>query len=276
VPVVTVTDSAARLPRNLLQSLGIRVVPLHILLDGHDLRDGVDELPADVYQREAGTAGAAPAELAAAYEAALTDSVGAGVVAVHLSAELSSTMGSAKHAARAFDGRVAVVDSRSAAMGSGFVALAAARAASEGAELEHVVAQASSAVDRVHAFIVVQRLDNLRRSGRIGTAASWLGTALAIKPLLRIDAGRLVLGQRVRTTSRAIAAMVEQVLEVVGEQRAEFAVQHVDNAGAAAEVAATLESALPACGPAIVTDLGPVLGVHLGPGAVGVVVCVAR
>ena len=161
-------------------------------------------------------------------------------------------------------------------MGSGFVALAAARAASEGADLEHVVAQASSAVDRVHAFIVVQRLDNLRRSGRIGTAASWLGTALAIKPLLRIDAGSLVLGQRVRTASRAIAAMVEQVLEVVGEQRAELAVQHVDNAGAAAEVAATLESALPACGPAIVTDLGPVLGVHLGPGAVGVVVCVAR
>lgn len=61
MPVVTVTDSAARLPRNLLQSLGIRVVPLHILLDGHDLRDGVDELPADLYQREAGTAGAAPA-----------------------------------------------------------------------------------------------------------------------------------------------------------------------------------------------------------------------
>lgn len=127
MPVVTVTDSAARLPRNLLQSLGIRVVPLHVLLDGRDLRDGVDELPADLYQREAGTAGAAPAELAAAYEVALADSAGDGVVAVHLSAELSSTFGSAEHAARAFGGRVVVVDSRSAAMGSGFVALAAAR-----------------------------------------------------------------------------------------------------------------------------------------------------
>ncbi|HOB50542.1 MAG TPA: DegV family protein [Mycobacterium sp.] len=275
MPVVTVTDSAARLPRNLLQSLGIRVVPLHVLLDGRDLRDGVDELPADLYQRVAGTAGAAPAELAAAYEVALADSAGDGVVAVHLSAELSSTFGSAEHAARAFGGRVVVVDSRSAAMGSGFVALAAARAATHGADLDDVVAQALSTVERVHAFIVVQRLDNLRRSGRIGAAASWLGTALAIKPLLRLEAGRLVLGQRVRTTSRATAAMVEQVLEVVGERRAEVAVQHVDNPAAAAEVAATLESALPACGPAIVTDLGPVLGVHLGPGAVGVVVCVA-
>ena len=69
--------------------------------------------------------------------------------------------------------------------------------------------------------------------------------------------------------------MVEQVLEVVGERRAELAVQHVDDPGAAAEVAATLASALPSCGPAVVTDLGPVLGVHLGPGALGVVVALA-
>jgi fatty acid-binding protein DegV len=98
-----------------------------------------------------------------------------------------------------------------------------------------------------------------------------LGTALALKPLLRIDSGKLVLAQRIRTTSKAIVAMVEQVLEVVGERRAALAVHHVDNPAAAAEVAATLAGALPGCGPAIVTDLGPVLGVHLGPGAVGVV-----
>jgi DegV family protein with EDD domain len=119
---------------------------------------------------------------------------------------------------------------------------------------------------------VVQRLENLRRSGRIGTAASWLGTALALKPLLRLDDGKLVLAQRVRTTSKATAAMVEQVLDAVGEGRAALAVHHVDNPIGAAEVAATLASALPACGPAIVTDLGPVLGVHLGSGAVAVVV----
>jgi len=276
MPVAVVTDSASRLPGHLVRDLGIRVVPLHILSNGVDLRDGVDELPADLYQSQAGTAGAAPAELAADYRAALTGSAGAGVVAVHLSAELSSTLGSAQYAAREFAGLVRVIDSRSAAMGSGFVALAAARSAQTGADLEQVAAQARSAVERVHAFIVVQRLENLRRSGRIGTAASWLGTALAMKPLLRIDAGRLVLGQRVRTTSRATAAMVEQVLDVVGERRAEIAVQHVDNPGAAAEVAATLHSALPACGPVIVTDLGPVLGVHLGAGAVGVVVCLAE
>lgn len=272
MPVVVVTDSSARLTAVQISRSGIRVVPLHILIDGRDLRDGVDPTPADLYQRTASTAGASPAELARAYRAALADSAGAGVVAVHLSGELSSTVGSAEHAAREFGDSVRVVDSRSAGMGTGFVALAAAAAAHRGAALDEVAAQARSAVSRVHAFIVVQRLDNLRRSGRIGTAASWLGTALALKPLLRLDGGKLLLAQRVRTTSKAVTAMVEQVLAAVGERHAAIAVHHVDNPEGAADVAATLASALPACGTPIVTDLGPVLGVHLGPGAVGVVV----
>ena len=271
--VVVVTDSSARLPADLLAQWDIRVVPLHVLVDGTDLRDGVDEVPSDLYQRpQVSTAGAGPAELAHAYRAALADSHGDGVVAVHLSTALSSTLGAAQHAAAEFGGAVAVVDSRSAGMGTGFVALAAARAAGAGAGLDDVVAQAESAASRVSAFIVVQRLDNLRRSGRIGAAASWLGTALSVKPLLRIADGKLVLAQRVRTSSKATAAMVEQVLDTVGERRAALAVQHVDNPAGAAQVAATLASALPGCGPAVVTDLGPVLGIHLGPGAVGVVV----
>jgi len=274
VPVIVVTDSSARLPDDMIAEWGIRVVPLHILVDGNDLRDGVEETPADLYQRQVTTAGASPTELAAVYREALSDSDDDGVVAVHISNELSSTLGAAQHAAREFDGAVRVVDSKSAGMGTGFVALAAARAARAGGDLSTVVAQAESTVPRVHAFLVVQRLENLRRSGRIGAAASWLGTALALKPLLRIDDGKLVLAQRVRTTSKATVAMVEHVLAVVGEQRAALAVHHVDNPAGAAEVAATLAGALPGCGPAVVTDLGPVLGVHLGPGAVGVVLAI--
>jgi len=275
--VVVVTDSSARLPVPEAQKWGIRLVPLHILVDGHDLRDGVDHIPDDLYTRgHVTTAGATPAELGAVYRQALLDSGGDGVVAVHISGALSSTFGAAEHAAGEFAGLVRVVDSKSAAMGTGFVALAAARSADGGADLNDVVVQAELAVRRVRAYIVVHRLDNLRRSGRIGTAASWLGTALSLKPLLRIDEqGRLVLAQRVRTASRATAAMVEQVLEAVGEGRAALAVHHVDNPGGAAEVAATLESALPGCGAAVVTDLGPVLGVHLGPGAFGAVVALA-
>jgi len=269
--VIVVTDSSARLPDDAIAEWGIRVVPLHVLLDGTDLRDGVDKMPADLYQRNVSTAGASPSELSAVYRDALADSRGDGVVAVHISTELSSTLGAAQHSAREFDGAVRVVDSRSAGMGTGFVALAAARAARHGDELDAVAEQAESTVPKIHAYLVVQRLENLRRSGRISATAFRLGTALALKPLLRIDGGKLVLAQRIRTTSKAIVAMVEQVLDVVGERRAALAVHHVDNPAGAAEVAATLAGALPGCGPAIVTDLGPVLGAHLGPGAVGVV-----
>jgi len=276
--VVVVTDSSARIPAEQVDEYAIHVVPLHILVDGRDLRDGVDPVPSDLYQRgHVTTAGATPAELTAAYRQALKDSGGDGVVAVHISGALSSTLGAAEYAATEFGGSVRVVDSKSTAMGTGFVALAAARAAQSGSDLDVVAAEAESMVDRVHSFIVVHRLDNLRRSGRIGTAASWLGTALALKPLLRIDEqGQLVLLARVRTASKAVAAMVEQVLAVVGEQRAALAVHHIASPDAAADVAATLSAALPGCGEIVITDLGPVLGVHVGPGALGVVAVIDR
>jgi len=110
VPVIVVTDSSARLPDPMIAEWGIRVVPLHILVDGDDLRDGVDEAPGDLYQRQVTTAGASPTELAAVYREALSDSRGDGVVAVHISNELSSTLGAAQHGAREFDGAVRVID----------------------------------------------------------------------------------------------------------------------------------------------------------------------
>jgi DegV family protein with EDD domain len=268
--VVVVTDASSRLPADLLEKWAIRVVPLHILLDGHDLRDGVDDIPEDIYKQHATTAAATPAELADAYQEALADSDGDGVVAVHISSALSGTCGIAERTAADLDANVRVIDSRSAAMGTGFVALAAARAAAGGADLDTVADAARFAVFRGHAFVVVHRLDNLRRSGRIGGASAWLGTALALKPLLRIDDGRLVLAQRVRTVSHATAAMIDRVCEVVGEGSAALAVHHVANPDGANEVAAALAERLPECEPAIVTPLGPVLALHVGAGAVAV------
>ncbi|HEU4360234.1 MAG TPA: DegV family protein [Mycobacterium sp.] len=271
--VRVVTDSAACLPADLRERWQIRQIPLHILIDGADLRDGVDDVPDDIYQREhATTAGPAPAELHAGYQQALTDSGGDGVVAVHISSGLSGTYQIAERVAADVGAAVRVVDSKSTAMGTGFAALAAARAAAGGADLDTVVAAADSAVGCGHAYLVVQRLDNLRRSGRIGGAAAWLGTALSLKPLLRIDDGKLVPAQRIRTTSRAVAAMIERVCEAVGDRPAALAVHHVTNPAGAAELAAALAERLPACDPAIVTDLGPVLGLHVGAGALAVCV----
>jgi DegV family protein with EDD domain len=248
-----------------------------VLIDGTDLRDGVDDVPDDIHDYgQATTAAATPTELGEAYRRALADSGGAGVVAVHLSAALSGTIGAAEATAADIGPAVRVVDSRSTAMNTGFVALAAARAAASGADLDAVANAATDAVGRNHGFIVVHRLDNLRRSGRIGGAGAWLGTKLSLKPLLRIDDGKLVLAQRVRTASKAVAAMIDKVCEVVGEQHAAIAVQHVVNPDGAAGVAAALAERLPACEPAIVTDLGPVLALHVGAGALAVCVEVAE
>ncbi|TVS87728.1 DegV family protein [Mycobacterium helveticum] len=270
--VVVVTDASSRLPADLRERWAIRVVPLHILLDGVDLREGVDAIPDDVHKRHATTAAATPAELAAAYRRAVADSGGDGVVAVHISSGLSGTCAAAQRTAAQLGPAVRVVDSRSAAMGTGFVALAAARAAAAGADLDAVADAASAAVSRSHAFIVVHRLDNLRRSGRIGGAKAWLGTALALKPVLRIEDGKLVLAQRVRTVNNATEAMIDRVCEIVGEQSAALAVHHVANPDGAERVVAALARRLPACGPALVTPLGPVLALHVGAGAVAVCV----
>lgn len=267
--VVVVTDSSACLPAELCRRWDIRTVPLHVLVDGVDLRDGIDDVPDDIYARErVTTAGASPDELAEAYRAALDHSAGSGVVAVHISSELSGTFGAAQQAARQFGTAVTVIDSRSAAMGTGFCALAAARAATGGAELPAVAAAIDTA--RVHAYLVVQRLENLRRSGRIGGAAAWLGTALSLKPMLAVDEGKLVLAQRIRTAGKAVAAMVDRVCDAVADQPAALAVHHVANPQGAQEVAAALAERLPGCQPAVITALCPTLALHVGAGALAV------
>lgn len=273
-----VTDTSSRLPVEELARWNIRQVPLHVLVDELDLRDWVDTIPNDIHERaHVTTSGATPGELGMAYRRALADSGGDGVIAVHLSAALSSTFSSAVTAAREFGPAVRVVNSRSAAMGVGFVALSAARCAASGADLDAVEAAARSAVPRGSAFIVVHRLENLRRSGRIGATSSWLGTALSLKPLLRVDVdGRLELAQRIRTASKAHAALIDQVVECVGDRRAAVAVHHVDNHDAADAIGAALTERLPQIEALTVTDIGPVLAIHLGAGAVGVCVTLSE
>jgi DegV family protein with EDD domain len=273
MPVVVVTDSSARLPEELRRQWGIRQVPLHILIDDTDLRDGVDEIPDNIYEYgHATTAATTPGELTDVYRQALTDSGGDGVVAVHLSRALSGTLNAAESAAAEIGSGVRVLDSRFTGMNTGFIAMAAARVAAGGADLDAVAAAAEVASHRNHGFIVVHQLDNLRRSGRIGGAGAWLGTKLSLKPLLRIEDGKLVLAQRVRTANKAVATMIDRVCEIVGERPASIAVHHVANPDGAQHLVAALAERLPGCEPAIVTGLGPVLALHVGAGALGVCV----
>jgi DegV family protein with EDD domain len=274
--VVVVTDSSARLPDALRRQWGIRQVPLHVLLDDTDLRDGVDDIPDNIHDYgHATTAAATPAELADVYRQALSDSGGDGVVAVHLSRALSGTHGVAEATAAEIGSGIRVLDSKFTGMNTGFIALAAARAAAEGVDQDGVAAVVADAVHRNHGFIVVHQLDNLRRSGRIGGAGAWLGTKLSLKPLLRIEDGKLVLAQRVRTANKAVATMIDRVAEIVGDRDASIAVHHVANPDGAQSLVESLAERLPGCEPAIVTGLGPVLALHVGAGALGVCVQLA-
>lgn len=276
--VAVVTDSTACLPAEELARLRIRVVPLRVMLGSRAaVDDGRDVTPADVTRalREkypVTTSRPSPAEFAAAYR----DLLGSGadnVVSVHLSAALSGTWESATLAAQDFPhGAVRVVDSRSTAMALGYAVLAAASRAAEGASAAEVQGAATDVVDRTRTVFSVDTLEYLRRGGRIGTAAALLATSLSVKPLLQMVEGQIVALEKVRTTSRATARLVELTARAAGPGPADVAVHHLAAPERAEALVTSLRAALPTMGECRVAELGAVIGAHLGPGVLGTVV----
>ncbi|MBU3062881.1 DegV family protein [Nocardia sp. NEAU-G5] len=274
MPVVVVTDSSASLPADLIADLGILAVPLHVLVDDHELREGVDDCAIDYSSATVTTSAASPGELREAYERAWMLSEGDGVVAVHISRQLSSTWEAGRQAVQDMDAadRVRLVDSLSAGLGTGLPTLAAARRARSGATLDMVYDTAVAAAARGRAFIMVNRTEQLRRGGRLSTAAAFFGTELVTKPLLQIVDGRLELREKARTRSKAYAKLVAAVVDAAGEDGAAIAVQHLGAADAAATLTGQLTELVPDIRELVTAEFGPTLGVHLGSGAVGVVV----
>ncbi|WP_299570747.1 DegV family protein [uncultured Williamsia sp.] len=272
--VVVVTDSSARLPAPIRQHYDIRQVPLHVLTGDTDLSEGVDEIGPDVLdQTGTTTSGATPADLSAVFETAVADSDGDGVVAVSMSRKLSGTWSSARLAAEAFPGRVRVVDTRSVGLAVGFAAVAAAQAARAGGEMDRVYESAIRAASTSETLVCVADLGRLRASGRIGAATRLFGTALSIKPVLRVVDGSLVLAERQRTFSKALTSMVSTAVAAADRQPTTVGIVHADAVDVAADVLERLTEKLRVVTSAVVTDLGPVLTAHTGRGAVGVVVC---
>jgi DegV family protein with EDD domain len=276
-PVVVVTDSTSYLPVDVAEQLGIRVVPLHVMIDGRSGRDGLDIGSAEVTlalrdRRSVTTSRPSPAEFAAVYQAAL-DSGAANVVSVHVSATLSGTWDSARLAAEDFGyGTVRVVDSRSAGMALGFVVLAAARAAAAGAPAAGVQDAAVATIDRTRALFYVDTLEYLRRGGRIGSAAALLGTSLSVKPLLQMSDGRIAVLEKVRTSTKALARLLQLTLDTAGSAPVDVAVQHLDAPDRAADLADRLRAEVPRLGDFYLCEVGAVVGAHLGPGVLATVV----
>jgi DegV family protein with EDD domain len=278
VSVAVITDSTAYLPADLVEGYGIHVVPLYVVLAGRSGREGLDIGPDDV-ARVLGTRGQTvstsrptPGDFVAAYRLAL-DQGAEKLVSVHLSSELSGTWDAARLAAsQVGEHIVSVVDSRSAAMGNGFAVLAAARSAAAGADVATVARTARDMAAATRTFFVVDTLEHLRRGGRIGAAASVLGSALAIKPVLHVLDGRVVPLEKVRTTARAMHRLVQRAVEAAGDGAVSVAVHHLAAPEKADRLAAELRERLPSLRELHVSELGAAIGAHVGPGAVGIVV----
>jgi len=195
------------------------------------------------------------------------------ILSIHLSAEMSGTHESAQLAARESPVPVTVVDSRQVGVATGYAALSAADVLDGGGSVADAADAAHARAEAATALFYVDTLEYLRRGGRIGAAAALLGGALSVKPLLRIDDGRVVNLDRVRTSSRALTRMEDLIVEAAGEQRVELCVSHLANPDRAGDLAGRLGERLVDnldgrevwCG-----ELGAVLGAHVGPGMVAV------
>jgi DegV family protein with EDD domain len=271
--VLVVTDSSANVPASLALELGIHIVPILLNLNGQSYRDGIDITPGEVYRllragkRLPTTAAPSAGDFLRVYASA-THKV-SGIASIHLPPELSATFSVASTSRELVDGPpIRIVDSQSVAMGQGFVVLEAARAAAAGADLDAVVARAEQVGRKMHVYAALDTLEYLRRGGRIGGAAALAGTMLRIKPMVYVADGTVNPYAKPRTMSRAIRLMLEEMARRAGDLALHAAVLHADAPDKAEELRQMVESSFD-CVELHVTEFTPVMGVHAGPGVLG-------
>lgn len=274
--VAIVTDSTAYLPRPTMERHGITAVPLTVVLGDRALEEGTEisarSLALALQKRHSVTTSRpSPEVFAAAYRAAAEGGADA-VVSLHLSSEFSGTYDAAQLAAKDAPVPVRVVDTGMVAMALGFCALAAAEAAEAGGGLDEAVSAAEKRAAGTSAYFYVDTLDYLRRGGRIGTAQALLGSALAVKPILELDGGRIEMLEKVRTASKAIARLEEIVAERAGTAPVDIAVHHLAAQERADRLAERLRERLPGLVDLHVSEVGAVIGAHTGPGLLGAVI----
>ncbi|MFC9032841.1 DegV family protein [Streptomyces arboris] len=274
--VAIVTDSTAYLPRRTMERHGITAVPLTVVLGDQALEEGTEisarSLALALQKRHSVTTSRPSPEVFAATYRAAADGGADAVVSLHLSAEFSGTYDAALLAAKDAPIPVRVVDTGMVAMALGFCALAAAESAEAGGSPDEIVAAAEKRAAGTSAYFYVDTLDYLRRGGRIGTAQALLGSALAVKPILQLDGGRIEMLEKVRTASKAIARLEEIVAERAGEAAVDIAVHHLAAPERAERLAERLRERVPGLADLHVSEVGAVIGAHTGPGLLGVVI----
>jgi DegV family protein with EDD domain len=278
-PVAVVTDSTAYLPPELVARLGVRVVPLYVVFGGDRTVPETDITDYPAFFEELRTAEALPTtsqpsvgDFTSVFEPLLAG--GQDVVSIHISGGLSGTPEAARQASEALerDGRggerVRVIDSTTAAGGLGMLVLTAATATAKGATLDEVEARVAQARAELKMWFAIDTLEFLKRGGRIGAASAWIGSTLKVKPILTVE-GEMTPVERVRTSARMFERMVDYARQRHESGADCWSVQHIN----APEQCARLEERcreIFGCPAAIVSEIGPVLSAHTGPGLLGV------
>jgi DegV family protein with EDD domain len=271
--VAVVTDTTHYLPADLVAQGGIHEVSLYVS-DGDGQQREADISDLDAFYDGLRSATSLPTtsqpsigDFLAVYEPLAQQE--RDIVSIHISGGISGTVEAARQAAAQITGvTIEVIDSRMACGALGLVALAASAAAAGGGDVQAVAARAREAADATRLWFAVDTLEYLRRGGRIGTAQAWLGGALKIKPILTLD-GEITPIERVRTSGRAFERMVEYMRSRHDDGADGWVVQHIQ---APEVVERLLERGreLHDSEPVFVSEIGPVIGAHVGPGLVGV------
>jgi DegV family protein with EDD domain len=279
VSVAVVTDTTAYLPEELVAEHGIQLVSLYVTLDGDQRAESEIGAQAydDFYERlrrsESGASTSQPSvgDFIATYEPLLA--AGHEIASIHISAGISGTVQSARQAREqliergAGGERIEVWDSRSGCGGQGLMALIAARAAAGGAGLADVLERVARGRDSLKMWFAIDTLEYLRRGGRIGAAQALLGSALQIKPILTLEE-EITPIERVRTRRRAFERLVEFAHERRDAGAGAWVVQHIHDPDGARRLVDECRQVF-GSEPVFVSEIGPVIGAHIGPGLLG-------
>jgi DegV family protein with EDD domain len=276
--VAVVTDTTQYIPREIMERHGIKLVSLYVNWDGRTDRES-DLGDYDEFYDHMRTAATLPStsqpsvgDFLAAYEPLLD--AGDDVLSIHLSGGISGTVGAAQQARDALiergiaPERMQVLDSETGCAGHGLMAIAATNAVSNGANLQGATDAAVALRGQMRILFAVETLEYLRRGGRIGAAQAWVGSALKIKPILTIDREIQPI-ERVRTSGRALQRMVDHLTDCRDAGADVFFIQHIQ----AHDVATRLVEhgrEIYKREPEFVSEIGPVIGAHVGPGLIGV------
>ena len=270
--VRVVTDSANDIPSDIVEELGITVVPAYVRFGNTDYKDGVELTTDQFFDRLLNgpdfpaTSQPSVGDFSEVY-ADVADGAD-GIVSVHISGKLSGTVNSAQQGASVVNAAcpIEIVDTLQASMGSGLAAIAAAKAARDGASFQDVVAVANDAARRCQCICLLDTLEYLIKGGRIGKAQGMIGSLLKIKPMIILRDGEVDNFAKERTRRKAVSRLQRAAGEFGSVES--LAVMYSTSSDEAERLAETLSSAV--SGDTTIARFGPALGTHVGPNALGI------